>query len=57
MVHRKDGLEGGGRLHTGECVWVKSEKYKKRQGEDLPRCVGMGEHENFQGIPFTAFTR
>ena len=30
---------------------------KKRPGEDLPRCVGMGEHENFQGIPFTAFTR
>lgn len=53
----KDGLDGGGRLHTGECVCVKGMRnIKKRQGEDLPRCVGMGESENFQGIPFTAFT-
>lgn len=36
---------------------AKVRNIKKRQGEDLPRCVGMGEHENFQGIPFTAFTR
>ena len=57
-MHGKDGLEGGGRLHTGECVWVKGMRnIKKRPGEDLPRHVGMGEHENFLGIPSTAFTR
>lgn len=43
---------------TQENVFeAKVRNIKKRQGEDLPRCVGMGEHENFQGIPFTAFTR
>lgn len=43
MMHGKDGLDGGGRLHI-ERVCVKGMRnIKKRQGEDLPRCVSMGE--------------